>query len=149
VLQALEPRFSKLDSIEERLNEGDAERVANEARQGVRSKLDELKGTHEKQYGEGSWTTEQTVENEDTPNVEDTVLQLALGYQGQPDAIERGYKDYLKLVGAAENGLLSRKGGEPAPALAGGQPATEPTALKTFDEAKEAAMRRLQADRTA
>jgi hypothetical protein len=109
VMAALGPR---LEAIEGRFEQSDKEKADNEAKAAVRTALDEAKGEHEKAYGQGSWTTAETADK-DGPNVEDTVLQLALRYTGQPDAVKRGYQDYIKLVGNAENGLLSRKGGEP------------------------------------
>lgn len=74
----------------------------------------------------------------------DAVCQLALAYDSDPQAIERGFADYQRLIGAAEKSLLSGKLNQPEAPEKGGSPATQVEGVKTFDQAKAAARQLMQ-----
>lgn len=76
---------------------------------------------------------------------ENVVCQLALAYADDDDAIAKGFADYQRLVGGAERGLLANKSDQPSAPMGGGQPASNVEEIKTFDDAKKAAMERLRA----
>jgi len=74
---------------------------------------------------------------------EDAVCQLALAYDGAPDSITNAYADYQRLVGQAENGLVSGKMGQPdTPESGGGNAPPEP--ITSFADAKTAALARMR-----
>jgi NADPH-dependent glutamate synthase beta subunit-like oxidoreductase len=72
------------------------------------------------------------------------VCQLALAYEGE-DAVERGFADYQRIIGAAEKGVLKSKLEQPGVPENGGRPATQGEPITDFAEAKKAALRAMQA----
>jgi hypothetical protein len=70
----------------------------------------------------------------------DAVCQLALAYDG-PEAVEKGFADYQRLIGQAEKGVLSGKLQQPPPPEQGGRPGTQAKSITDFGEASQAARR--------
>lgn len=120
----------KLEQIEGR----DAERETSERQRAVqaeiRSQLDAL-------HGHEDFPT-----REDGSPDDDVVLRLAFAYGGEPDAVDKAFKDYLRIAGKAQGELVKEKLDQPAAALQGGSPNTSPPEIRTFREAREAAKAR-------
>jgi hypothetical protein len=73
----------------------------------------------------------------------DAVCQLALAYDG-PEAVEKGFADYQRLIGQAEKGVLSGKLQQPPPPEQGGRPGTQAKSITDFGEASQAAREMLR-----
>lgn len=94
------------------------------------------------------------------------IMRIIGGYGGDPQAVEKGFADFLRLAGAGEaqplvdageqlsgidalrqqlagGGAGGRSGG-PGPALGDGHAAHEPEAVRSFDHAKELAVQRFR-----
>jgi hypothetical protein len=127
-----------ISSMQQQLNELSQERqmqaeqqALNQTAAEVRQELDQLKA----QNSNLEWNEE----------LEDTVCTLALKYD-TPDALQRGFQDYQKLVGKAENGVFNNRT-DPALRVApvsGGNNNTSVEPVTTFEQAARAARERLQ-----
>lgn len=126
-----------IGSMQQQLNELSQERqmqaeqqALNQTAAEVRQELDQLKA----QNSNLDWNEE----------LEDTVCTLALKYDS-PDALQRGFQDYQKLVGKAENGVFNNRT-DPALRVApvsGGNNNTSVEPVTTFEQAARAARERL------
>lgn len=74
--------------------------------------------------------------------VEDRILQLAMSYGDDPQAISKGLADYRAITGAGQAQLVDAAERGPAPALTGGSGDTAPDEVKGFDDAKAIAKQR-------
>jgi hypothetical protein len=107
------------------------QQALNQTASEVRQELDQLKS----QNPNLQWDEE----------LEDTVCTLALKYD-TPDALQRGFQDYQKLVGRAENGVFNQRT-DPALRVApvsGGNNNTSVEPVTTFEQAARAARERLR-----
>lgn len=122
--QLLEQRLEqRLAPITQRFEAQDRTQAVQEQGQQIDAELDSL----EQQHGEFD---------------RDAVCQLALAYD-TPDAIERAFGDYQRLIGAAESGLVQRKQEQPDSPEMGGRPATGAEPITTFEQASSLARKRL------
>lgn len=124
VAQLVETVQQLSQRLEEFETRGQSEKAQAEARQEIDRQLGELRDQH----GEFD---------------ENLVLRLARDYAEEPDAIQRGYDDYLRITGQAQNELVEDKLNQPAAANGGGRPDTGGTEPRTFKEAQAAALQRL------
>jgi hypothetical protein len=116
----IEERVSqRVGPIEQRWQQQEQERRLAEAEKRITSELDELATKH------GDFDR-------------DAVCQLALAHDG-PDALQKGFADYQRLIGAAEKGFFEKKTQQPEAPVQGGQTASAVKPVTTFAEAKEAA----------
>lgn len=115
----------RLGPIEQAYQQQEQSRALQEAESFVTSKLDEL----QTQHGEFD---------------RDAVCQLALAYDQEADAIERGFADYQRLIGAAEKNYAEGKLAAPDTPEQGGRPNGTPPEVRTFADAKKAAMAMVQ-----
>jgi hypothetical protein len=74
--------------------------------------------------------------------VEDRILQLAMSYGDDPEALSKGLADYRAITGAAQGTLLDAAETAPANALTGGNGDAAPEEIRGFDDAKAAAKKR-------
>lgn len=81
----------------------------------------------------------------------DAVLQLAYAYldDDPENAIERGFEDFKRLVGAGEARLLAEKTKQPQTPEPGGAADTSAPRITTFEDAKAAAKERFKANANA
>lgn len=114
----------RLGPIEQAYRSQQEQAQLQQAETFVNSKLDELKGEH------GDFDS-------------DAVCQLALAYEG-PDALDRGFADYQRLVGQVEKSVFESKLNSPDAPNQGGRPATQVAPITDFAEAKKAAMGLMQ-----
>lgn len=124
IAQLVETVQSLTQRLEEFESKGQTEKAQAEARQEIDRQLGELRDQH----GEFD---------------ESLVLRLARDYAQEPDAIQRGFEDMLKITGQAQNQLVSDKLDQPASATRGGLPDTTGSQPTTFKEAQAAALQRL------
>jgi hypothetical protein len=101
--------------------EQDAIRSATEA---IQSELDSL---HEK-HG-------------DFPD--EIICQLAMAYDG-PHGIGQAFQDYQNIIAQTERGVVENKLAEPSVPERGGMANTPPPEIKTWEQAREAAIARLR-----
>lgn len=124
--QQLEQMLDKrLGPIEEFTQEQQREARLREVQDKIRTDLDSLAEEH----GEFD---------------EDAVLQLALAYPQDPEAVKRGFEDYQRIIGSAEKGLVENKLEQPEKPTPGGRPAA-PEPITNFEQARKAALARLGA----
>lgn len=127
--------MERLDAAEQRLDGTDRQSLEQKAEQTVQ---DELKALAEKH------SLDQKAQNR--------VLQLAYAYGGQPDALQRGLKDYFEITGQAEGDLLEgAEAAQTGPTTTGGQPATHQSEGLRFGDPRlrEAAMARVKGQTSA
>ena len=68
------------------------------------------------------------------------VMQLALAYDSDPEAVTKGFSDYQAMRASIEKQLLEAKGGAPNTPVQGGRtPGEELKNITSFDDAKQAA----------
>jgi hypothetical protein len=84
------------------------------------------------------------------------ILRIAVSYGDDPKAIENAVRDYLDMVGAAQQGLVNgagertmsvdqlASGGAPASALQGGRADMEPEPVASWGDAHAAALARMR-----
>jgi len=121
--QAIE---SKTAPLFEKEAEREQQLLMAEAEKEISAKLDSLK----EKYGEFD---------------ESAVCKLALAYD-EEDAIEKGFEDYQNLIKSAQNGVFEAKTDSPAPPEGAGVPATTPSEITSFKDAKMAAVQRIKAN---
>lgn len=126
VLQTVDER---LKPFEETLTEQQQEQRITEAQEEIRGELDALK----EEYGEFN---------------EDLVCQLALAYDGSPDAIQKAFADYQRFQGQTESNAFESKDEAPDAALSGGTPATQVEPITDFKTAKDRSRERFAATRS-
>lgn len=124
ISQLVETVQSLAQRLEEFESRGESEKATAAERQKIDQQLTEL---HD-QHGEFD---------------ESLVLRLARDYAEEPDAVKRGFDDYLRITGQAQNELVEDKLNQPGPANGGGRPDTGNGVPGTFKEAQAAALRRL------
>lgn len=74
---------------------------------------------------------------------DEIVCQLAMGYDG-PEGIKQAFKDYQTIVAQAERGVVESKLAEPSVPERGGAADTSAPEIKSWDDAREAALTRLR-----
>lgn len=124
VAQLVETVQQLSQRLEEFESRGESEKAKAEARQEIDRQLGELRDQH----GEFD---------------ENLVLRLARDYAEEPDAIQRGFDDYLRITGQAQSQLVEDKLDQPGPANGGGRPDVGGGGPTTFKEAQAAALQRL------
>lgn len=109
----------------------EAQRSADEQQriQEAEQQIDAALGTLKEQHGEFD---------------EDTVLRLALAYDGEKDPLEAAFRDYQELIAQAEKGLLDRKLKQPEAPEGGGTAATATEPITDFETAKRMAKERMR-----
>lgn len=113
-----------VQQLSQRLESYEQQGAQQQARQDIDRQIKEL---HE-QHGEFD---------------ENLVLRLARDYVSEPDAIQRGFDDYLRITGQAQSELVEDKLDQPASANGGGRPDTTPEPITNFKQAQAAALQRL------
>jgi hypothetical protein len=115
--------------IQESLTQGEQERLEQEAMSEVTGVLDGLKEEHGADL--------------DT----DAILQLAYAYVDEdPDnAVQKGFEDFQRIVGAGQASLLKKKADDPARVEGPGSADTTPRKITSFEDAKAAAAERFKA----
>jgi hypothetical protein len=114
--------------IAERLSAQDEEKLLGEADSHIDSQLAELKKEHG-DFGE---------------DVEAKICGLALRHDG-PDAIKKGFEDYVDIVKGAEGKLFSEVERQPSTPESPGTPDTNPKQIKSFKDAEAAVVNRMEA----
>lgn len=117
-----------VESLQERLDNYETQGQTEKAREQAKQDIDRELAALTEQHGEFD---------------QGLVLRLARDYASEPDAIQRGYEDYLRVTGQAQSELVEDKLDQPTPANRGGRPDTTTPQITTFDQAKEAALQRL------
>lgn len=115
---------SKTAPLFEKEREREQQQLLAEADQAISTQLDELK----EKYGEFD---------------EQAVCKLALAYDGD-DAISKGFEDYQNLIKNAENGVFKSKTDAPTPPEGEGTADVSVENITSFQDAKKAAVARLQ-----
>lgn len=118
-----------VQSLSQRLEEFETKGESEKAKAQARQEIDKQLGALREQHGEFD---------------DQLVLRLARDYAEEPDAIQRGFDDYLRITGQAQNELVEDKLSAPAPANGGGRPDTGGQGVpRSFKEAGAAALQRL------
>lgn len=131
LLQAIGQMQQQLNDLSQERQMQAEQQALHQTAAEVRQELDQLKA----QNSNLEWNEE----------LEDTVCTLALKYDS-PDALQRGFQDYQKLVGKAENGVFNNRT-DPSLRVApvsGGNNNTSVEPVTTFEQAARAARERLQ-----
>jgi hypothetical protein len=129
IARVLEKVDERLAPFEQQMTQQQQEQAITDAQEEIRSELDSLKEKH----GEFN---------------EDLVCQLALAYEGSPDAIQKGFADYQRFTGDVESSAFEQKEDVPAPANSGGTPPAGVEPITDFSEAKRRAAERFAATRS-
>lgn len=74
---------------------------------------------------------------------DEVVCQLAMAYDG-PEGISQAFQDYQNIIAQAERGVVENKLAEPSVPERGGTPDTAAPEIKTWEQAREAAIARLR-----
>lgn len=74
---------------------------------------------------------------------DEVVCQLAMAYDG-PEGISQAFQDYQSIIAQAERGVVENKLAEPSVPERGGTANTAAPEIKTWDQAREAAIARLR-----
>jgi hypothetical protein len=119
----------------EQLEGGLQERTQTDAERDALAQIESEMAEVKKANSDLPWDNEEAA-------VEDRILQLAMSYGDDPQAIEKGLADYRAITGAGQAALVSAAEHGPAPALTGGNGDTAPQEVKGFDGAKAAAKAR-------
>lgn len=127
--RVLERVDERLAPFEQQMTESQQEQRITEAQEEIRQELDALKEAN----GEFN---------------EDLVCQLALAYDGAPDAIQKGFADYQRFMGDTESAVFEGKDDTPGAANTGGTPATGVEPVTDFRTAKERSRERFAATRS-
>lgn len=125
VIQTVDER---LKPFEQQQTQQQQEQAIFAAQEEIRGELDALK----EQNGEFN---------------EDLVCQLALAYEGAPDAIQKAFADYQRFQGTTESAVFDGKDDAPGPAVSGGSPATQVEPITDFATAKARSKERFAAAR--
>lgn len=121
----------RLDALEGGLNE----RTQTDAERDALAEIESEMAQVRKDNADLPWDNEEAA-------VEDRILQLAMSYGDDPEAITKGLADYRAITGAGQAALVEAAEHGPQPALAGGNGNTAPEEVKGFDDAKAAAKQR-------
>ena len=117
----------RLGPIEQTFEAQQQQQALSQAESYINSQLDEL----QEQHGEFD---------------REAVCQLALAYEGQ-EAVQQGFADYQRLIGAAEKGFIDKKLQAPPTAEQGGRPGTQAQPITQFSEASQQAREMLRRSR--
>ncbi|MBS1863014.1 MAG: hypothetical protein JSS68_15035 [Actinobacteria bacterium] len=111
-----------INPIQERFEAQDREKLFTEAETELQQELEKIR-----------------MDNPGLPEgAEEDIIGLAYRYSDSPDtereALQKGFEDYMRLVGQGEKNLFAQKGSQPASAERSGTAATAPTPVTSFDD---------------
>lgn len=133
----LQQQVQAMAQAVQQLIDGQQTRETQDAQSAAKEAIgNELKALGAEKLGEGQEFDEVTRQS---------ILQLALAYPDDPQAIAKAYQDFEKIAGKVEGGLVEHALGQPRAANAGGSADTSAEEPKTFAEARERAKARSRA----
>jgi hypothetical protein len=74
---------------------------------------------------------------------DEVICQLAMAYDG-PQGIQQAFQDYQNIIAQTERGVVESKLAEPSVPERGGANTTAPPEIKTWEQARDAAISRLR-----